>query len=291
MAQKLSSKARELIKHTQEETKGVIVHEKPAYLQAMEKKGPIHPTDNFDASDVTIPRVKLLQGLSKEPETFNEAKPGTFWHTGLDFSLNGEFDFIPVSRRKRYLLVAPIDDGRGILARAEDFIHWQPPSGEFTIKIKGRKTPVIWKLAPTVAESGLAQWGTYNDEDQNSPPAATLFYEYLTLLPEHLDVGPVVVSLTRSQIRKAKKGLNDKIQLHESAGRPMQSLVFKAKVVKETGQEGDYFNWQFVSNGFVPEPLFKQAWELKDALRTYRVQDEEDAAKESETLGGDSKDY
>lgn len=264
--------------------------DKPSYLQKFETKGPIQKRDNFDSSDVTIPRVKLIQALSKEIETYDSAKAGTLWHTGMDLPLGTEVDFVVVSRRKKYLLVAPLDDGQGILARADDFIHWIPSSGEFQIKIKGRKTPMIWKLAPTVQESGLDKWGTYNDADENSPPAATLFYEYLVLLPEHLDLGPVVLSLTRSQIKKAKKGLNDKIQMHESAGRPMQALVFRAKVVKDSSQQGDFYNFQFVSAGFAPEPLFNQAWELKDALRTYKTQGEDDAAREGEAPGGKTGD-
>lgn len=268
-------------------------HDRPSYLAQFEGK-PLDKRDNFDSSDVTIPRVKLLQALSKECEDYDSAKPGNFWHTGMDMDLGQEFDFVAVSRRKKYLLVAPLEDGQGILARAEDFVHWMPPKGSFEVKIKGRKTPQKWTLAPTVAESGLDKWGTFNDQDENSPPAATLFYEYLVLLPSHMEVGPVVLSLTRSQIKKAKKGINDKISMHESAGRPMQSLVFRAKSVKEESQQGTFFNMQFMASGFAPEPIFKQAWELKDVLRTYKVQDEGGAAHEGDDSHGgktESKEY
>lgn len=259
--------------------------EKPAYLRELEKHGPVHRTDNFDSTDVAIPRIKLLQGLSKECEEHNTAKPGIFWHTGMDLALGDEVLFVPVSRRKKYLLVAPLEDGQGILARSDDFINWIPPRGKFEIKIKGKKGTTPWVLAPTVAESGLDRWGTFDPDDPNSPPAATLFYEYLVLLPNHPEVGPVVLSLTRSQIKKAKKGINDKIQMHESAGRPMQSLIFMAKAVKEESQQGSFFNFQFVSSGFAPEPLFKKAWELKDVLRTFKVKDEEGAAREAPGTG------
>ena len=251
---------------------------KPAYLVELEKAGPVKVRDNFDQTDVTLPRVKLLQGLSDECETFNAAKPGLFWHTGYDRVLGPQFEFVPISRRKRYLLVAPIGDGQGVLARSDDFLTWNPPQGHFDVKIKGQREPVTWTLKPTVAESGLDKWGSYNPEDPNSPPAATLFYEYLVLLPENLDLGPVVLSLTRSQIRKTRKGLNDKIQLHGSAGRPMQALMFQAKAFKDSSPEGEYFNFQFTSAGWAGEELFKQADELKDVLVNYRVQDEERAA-------------
>lgn len=255
----------------------------PDYLRKL--KGNVRSNDNFDSTDVTIPRVKLIQALSKEIENYNEAKPGTFWHTGMDLPLGTEFDFVVVSRRKKYLLVAPLEDGQGILARSDDFINWTPSRGKFEVKMKGRKTPVVWELKPTVAESGLDKWGTFNPDDENSPPAATMFYEYLVLLLDHLDLGPVVLSLTRSQIKKAKKGLNDKIQMHESAGRPMQSLRFTARVVREESQQGTYFNIQFVSAGFVPEEIFKQAYDMKDVLATYKVRNEEEAARGEEETG------
>ena len=117
---------------------------KPAYLVELEKAGPVQLRDNFDQSDVTLPRVKLLQGLSDECETFNEAKPGLFWHTGYDRVLGPQFEFVPISRRKRYLLVAPIGDGQGVLARSDDFINWNPPQGKFDVKIKGQRDPVTW---------------------------------------------------------------------------------------------------------------------------------------------------
>ena len=267
---------------------------KPAYLVELEKAGPVQLRDNFDQSDVTLPRVKLLQGLSDECETFNEAKPGLFWHTGYDRVLGPQFEFVPISRRKRYLLVAPIGDGQGVLARSDDFITWNPPQGKFDVKIKGQRDPVTWVLAPTVAESGLDKWGSYNPADPNSPPAATLFYEFLVLLPENLDLGPVVLSLTRSQIRKARKGLNDKIQLHGSKGRPMQALVFQAKAFKDSSPEGEFFNLQFMSAGWAPPDLYKQAEELKDVLVNYRVQDDEKAAHgqdDGKERAAESKDF
>lgn len=256
-----------------------VLQDKPAYLQDLEAKGPVKSDDNFDSSDVVIPRIKLLQGLSAELETFDNAKKGLFWHTGMDIPLGPEFDFVPVSRRKKYLLIAPLEDGQGVLARAEDAIHWQPSKGSWQVKIRGRKDPVTWTVAETVAKSGLAEWGTYNPDDENSPPAATLFYDYLVLLPDFIELGPVVISLARSAIRRTRKGLNDKIRLHESAGRPMQSLVFRAKSIDDTNSDNQEFkNWMFTSNGFASEALFKQAIAMKDALADYKVLDEEGAA-------------
>lgn len=270
-----------------------IESDKPAYLQALEQQGAVKAEDNFDSSDIVVPRVKLLQGLSTECEQFDDAKAGRFWHTGFDMNLGEHVDFVVCSRKKKYLLVAPLEDGQGILARAEDFTHWDR-TGSWEVKI-GKNRTVTWAINDLeVKKSGLDQWGTSDPEDEDSPPAATMFYEYLVLLPDHLDMGPAVLSLTRSQIRKAKKGLNDKIKLHQSAGRPMQSLVFRAAPTDDKNSEGQSFkNFHFTSNGFASEDLYNQAIELKDMLATYRVADEEDAYRaESEgEAKAESKDF
>ena len=249
----------------------------PAYLQG----GGYKNEDNFDSSDVTLPRVKLLQGISPEVTSFDTAKAGVFWHTGADLALGEKIRFIVCDRRKKYLLSAPLEDGQGVLARADDAKTWDR-TGEWSVKQKGVKHPVKWAITDAdVLKSGLTEWGTYNPEDSESGPAATLFYDYLVLLPDHLDLGPCVVSLARSSIRTAKKGLNDKISMHGNNGRPMQALVFEASAKDDQSDSGAYKNWLFKGDGFVQdEALFRQALELKGSLALTRIADEADTGEQ-----------
>lgn len=249
----------------------------PSYLQGQEHQ---IDKDNFDASDVVLPQIKLLQGTSAQCTDFEKAQPGIFWHTGMDVPLGEEINFTIISRKKKYLLQAPLDDGQGILARAEDAETWDR-EGEWTVQVD-KKTKAKWVIDNlNVEKSGLTAWGTFDPEDENSPPAATLFYEYLVILNDHLDLGPAVISTARSQIKQAKKGLNTKIDFHQNAGRPMQALVFTGKPITENGDAGDYFNWNFASGGFAPEEVFNSAMKFKDTLTEYKVQDEgnQDEAK------------
>lgn len=265
----------------EQETKAVAVkseslvsEEKPSYLQELEKKG-LRNSDNFDSSDVVVPRIKLLQATSDEISSFDAAKPGLFWFSGLDQPLGESLDFVICTRKKKYLLVAPMEDGQGVLARADDAKTWDS-LGQWEVKVKGQRKPVTWAIkSKDVQESGLLQWGTSNPEDPDSPPAATLFYEYLVLMPDHLNFGPAVITLTRSQIKRAKKGLNDKIKLHETNGRPIQSIVFRANSIDDRNPDGQlYKNWNFTGNGFASEALYRQAVELSNMLTDYRVNDE-----------------
>jgi hypothetical protein len=243
----------------------------PAFLQGKS----VANDDNFDSSDVVLPRIKLLQGTSDEISTFDEAKIGHFWHTGLDTSLGEQFRFVVAGRRKKYLLSAPIEDGQGVLARADDALTWDR-LGSWQVKIKGVKLPVTWEITDLdVAKSGLASWGTYNPADEDSPPAATLFYDYLVFLPDYLDLGPAVMSLARSQIKPAKKGLNDKIKLHLDNGRPMQGLVFIARSCDDSSDGQAFKNYSFRGAGFVQdEALFNLAVEHKHALNDVKIADE-----------------
>lgn len=275
---------------TKNKTKEIAVQETaddkmPAYLANVKDTS----GDNFDASDVSIPMVKLLQGLSDECKTFSSAQNGHFWHTGADMAVGPEFKFVIASRRKKYLLVAPIEDGQGVLARSDDAKTWDR-TGTWEIKID-KKTKATWTIDDLdVEKSGLTEWGTSDPSDSNSPPAATLVYEYLVLLPDHLDLGPAVVSLARSAIRKAKKGLNDKIQLHRNNGRPIQSLVFVAKSVEEQSPAGTYNNWSFTSGGFASESVYTQATEISKMLTSYSVRGEESVneATKPEAVESDS---
>lgn len=258
----------------------------PTYLQQFE--GNTGNQDNFDSSDVAIPQIKLLQGVSEQVTEFDAARAGEFWHTGMDMPLGKEVRFVVCSRRKKYLLQAPLDDGQGVLARADDAKTWDR-TGEWTVQID-KKTKATWTIETTdVAKSGLTEWGTHDPDDENSPPAATLFYEYLVLMPDYLDLGPAVISLARSAIRKAKKGLNDKIALHQSNNRPMQAVVFQAKAIADQNDSGqDYSNWQFTGAGFAPEELFHKAQKVGKELGDYKVQDE---GKIDEPPKADSNDF
>jgi hypothetical protein len=257
----------------------------PAYLQGVADT----TKDNFTSDDVAIPAIKLLQGTSPECQDFDAASPGVFWHTGLDIPLGKELVFIPCSRRRKYLLQAPLDDGQGVLARADDGETWDR-TGEWTVQVD-KKTKVQWKIDNlSVEKSGLTEWGTYDPTDEDSPPAATLFYDYLVLIPDLMDAGPVVISLARSAIKKAKKGLNDKIALHKNNGRPMQALMFLAKPVVENSPSGDFYNWSFTGAGFVQEEkVFNHAVDIGKSLSLFTVANEDKVVEEGTAKANSDK--
>ena len=247
----------------------------PAYLQNQQFE---HQDDGFGAEDVKMPSIRLLQGTSPQIQDQPDARVGEFWHDGMDVSLGEEVKFIVASRRKRYLLMAPIEDGQGVLARADDGKTWDT-IGEWEVQLS-RKNTVVWSIKNRdVEKSGLTAWGSSDPEDVNSPPAATLMYEYMVTLPDHPELSPVLIIATRSSIKKARKGLNDKILIHRKNGRPMQAIMFIATPCDDVNKDNQKFkNWAFRGAGFATEEQYNDAVNVANVFATYEAEDDAVAA-------------
>lgn len=266
----------------------------PDYLKNFE--GPVEQV--VGQEDIVLPRIRLLHGTSDAVEEFDNAVPGRFWHTGIDDTLGDSFKFVIAAFQKRYMLLAPREDGQGILATARDGKTWDR-TGSWEVEQKGVSNKIRWTIEDTdVEKSGLNEYGTWNPADPKSPPAATLFYDYLLMLPEYPDASPVLMSLFRTGIKKAKQGINQKILFAQRRGRPMQALQFEATIGKETNPDGEkYFVWNFRSAGFADERIFMQARDLSGTLQqNYTVNDQESElqdvssnGKAAEVVEGESK--
>lgn len=245
----------------------------PAYLKDKMGQG---SGLKADAEDFIVPRVKLLHGTSKEPETFNLAKVGNYWANVLDLPIGPTFDMIVCINRKRVLLMRPIDDktGEPILARANDGKTWDK-TGKWQVKLKNIKNPVEWVIDDLdVRKSGLLAFGTGNPDDEDSNPAATVFFDYLVYLPAFPQLGPVLFSLARTGAKRAKE-LNSKIEMR---GGPMQSLKFTVGVSKEGEVGNEYYNTTFQSNGFATEDEFNKCMAIAKRFEDFQGAGEEETA-------------
>lgn len=214
----------------------------PAHLAQYQKAR----IGNIDVTDFVIPRVKLMQAISPELTEFNAARPGMFWHTIASQNLTDKLLGIPIVIRKTYILWAPRNDDRGILARAMDGVHWDQPGAEFTVKPKGSPKQVTYRLADTVAESGLDQFGSSIPEDPNSVPAASLTYNMLWYFTEFPNLSPSVIINTRSSI-KPMQTLLSKIDAKPTAH---YTQLYEIGVVQQKGAEGPYFNYTYAGAGY-----------------------------------------
>lgn len=218
----------------------------PAHLAQYQKTR----IGNIDSSDRIIPRIKLMQAISPEMTDFEgQAKAGQFWHTIAQMNLGPSIKAIPIIIRKSYVLWAPRNDDRGILARAMDGIHWDPADAEFTVKPKGAVNPVTYKTAKTVAESGLDQFGTSIPGDPNSAPAASLTYNMMWYLLDFPELSPSIIINTRSSI----KPMQQLLSRIDSKPVPHFCQLYEIGSVQQKGAEGPYFNFTYTGTGFADE--------------------------------------
>jgi hypothetical protein len=215
----------------------------PAHLQQYAKQR----IGNIDSTDRIIPRIKLIQAISPELTEFpDQAKAGQFWHTIAQENLGPIIKAIPIIIRKSYVLWAPRNDDRGILARAMDGIHWEPANAEFRVKPKGSPAEVIYRTANTVMESKLDQFGTSIPGDPNSAPAASLTYNMMWYLIDHPELSPSVIINTRSSV----KPMQQLLSRIDSKPVPHFCQVYDITSMQQKGAEGPYFNFAYTGSGF-----------------------------------------
>jgi hypothetical protein len=245
----------------------------PAHLQGKAKKvnwGEIDPRQRL------LPRIKLLQASNPEITEYpREAVAGEFWHTTLTMSLGAEILAVPIMRRQTYALWAPRVPGetRGVLARARDFVHWDPPDGEFAVRFPMNPKTYTWRTARTVKESGLAEFGSSRPDDPESPPAATLTFEVLWFLPEF---NTLALTLnTRSGVKEARK----LFAMVDAKPVPPYFQLYRIVSQRNVGPTGEtFFGYKYRGDGYtdealsaITEPMF-EAW--KDVA--FVVNDEEE---------------
>lgn len=256
----------------------------PAYLQ---NQGPKVKIGNVDESDLIIPRVKLLQAISPEVETYENAKAGNFWHALAGEPMGNSLKFTPILVRKSYVLWSPRGDQRGILARSNDAVNWNVKD-VFKVRPKGSATEVIWSTeAGTVRASGLAEFGSSIPGNPNSQPAAALVYEFLVYFPDYPEFSPSLLLNTRSSV-KPGKALVNKIDIRPTNIYGQQYIV---KPVKEEGPEGPYYNYSYASDGYATEEVYEYCKMLyeKYSGADFKASDEADEATVGTDTGAGAK--
>lgn len=208
-------------------------------------------------ADMDIPRLKLMQGTSKELTLYDELRPGHFFHTASEMSFDEPFRVVPIYFDRQYILWRPLENGGGIIARAADGVNWSPSSGEFEVTLdrKDGGAKVKWRLTPTVQGSGLANWGTMNPDNPQSPPAATLMYNFVLAFPDYPDLMPAVLTFQRSSIRVGRKFMTKL----KTVRTPLFGSVFTLSSVDDhNAANQDYKNISMVGAGLVEAPELYQ---------------------------------
>lgn len=243
--------------------------------------------EQVKSGDYEVPRVKLIQKLSPEI-TEHGIQFGHFFHTILEEDLGSQITVVPIYVTKEFILWKPRDSGGGILARARDEVHWEPPSGEFSVQIdKGRKT-VVWRLAPTVEQSGLARWGSFDPSDPQSQPAATFMVNVAVVLPARPELGPAVLTFQRSSIAPGRRWLG-KMRMSTA---PIYGRRFIVSAVDDRNKSNqEFLNYRIEGVGLVEDEVqFTEFRRLYEMFRDtgLKVKDIEGLQGEDVAPGGDA---
>ncbi|MEE8606733.1 MAG: hypothetical protein V3S55_03935 [Nitrospiraceae bacterium] len=217
----------------------------PAFLQG---ETGYTGAEDIDATDITIPQIKVGQGTSAE------VKDGTVEEGDLFLNVTGEvlakagepLRFTPIARSKEYILWRDRNfEGGGVMARAKRAIVngnvryiWNKAGETFDNKVGG-KIKVQWTTEADglIAEEGLDKWGSEIPGEEDSGKAATAHHNYVVSLPDHEDM-IAAFSLSRTQV-KAAKDFNAMIRM---ASLPMFARVFIATTYTQTGGENAWKN-------------------------------------------------
>lgn len=220
----------------------------PAFAQADAGMG----MENIRHEDIATPRIKLIQSVSPELQAFDGLKAGQFLHSMAEFSLGDEFIGVPIYMERSHILWRPRKAGGGLLARAGNDGRWNITNGEFNVQLDNGR-PATWKMARTVAESGLGLWGSSDPTDNRSPPAATQMYNFVLAFPDYPDIIPAIITFQRAGIKEGRN-FNGKLKTL-AATRAMFGLRFKfsSTVARNTANQ-EYHAVQVTGDQAVTDP-------------------------------------
>lgn len=243
--------------------------------------------DSIDSSDLIIPRVALMQGISPAVMAGN-AENGEFYHTINEVGMGILLQVVPILHRRQWTLWRPLHQGGGVIARASDGAHWD---NDFDVEVAPYKdfpkkvVRYSAKAGDVVSRDvGLGKWGSADPENPDSGPAATLSHILLMCSLEHIDMGPFVVFLQKSSERAAKMLLT-KIKMDTQT--PIYGQVYKMSGTQAQNNAGQEYNqYAFQRDGWVPsEELYLKFKEMHEMYKTTQFRTNDDDAQ---TEGGDA---
>lgn len=261
----------------------VLSQDIPDYLTGKESLG----LEALSKEDFNIPQLKLLHPINPEIQQYQGvAIAGEFWHTSLVRSLGVRVPCVVTVARKRVILWRPrTDQGGGILAVSNDGINWaRGGNTEFIVNLKGVKEPVKWHTRNNVLESGLLNFGTANPLDDDSPPAANQYYEYVLYLPTYDAGSPVVMRFHKTGIQAARD-LNAYFLLKRQKSVPIYACCVEWFVGTKPGPQGSYFIPKFEPKGHVDKATFEICKQMHEQYADIELNIEQEADNDNETKG------
>jgi hypothetical protein len=202
---------------------------------------------NVGSEGLIVPRMKLLQAISKEVQ--DEIAPIGHWLNSVSLEDYGTelyvTPLVPVHMRMR------LEVGSGLKCRA----------------VEDKPNPMQGVGDPGIlcAKCEYAKWG-----DDNTPPDCNESYQYFVLLVDEegelLEPMPVAVSFMSTSFKEAKKW--NTLMTMTAKGVMPWNLVFKISVEKMQSKKGTYSSPRIsmVKGVYTSETTQSVAWDLVPRL-------------------------
>jgi hypothetical protein len=218
----------------------------------------------FDADDLLIPNLKILQGLSPEvQENARKYISGELYHSMLDEMLGKSVTIAYLAHVKTLELWAPRDTDQGLLARSIDGVTWDKPHTAFSVKVKSG-AQVTWNTRGSVAESGLAEFGSSDPANPKSAPAASLTFRIAMHLFDYPEASPVMYIGSRTQIRPVREFMT-RLAMSRT---PTYGLKFDMQVKGQSTGPNSYWVPSFKPTGKVTDPdLLDMLKDMAESMR------------------------
>jgi hypothetical protein len=205
--------------------------------------------DKTDMSDMEIPALKLLQGMS--PEVLSQTsklRAGMWYHSILELDLGPEIEEVVVQMVMKEAIVRSPPLGRNmetfVVFRSADGIHWDRPNTRVEVQFDNGKK-VEWYSGRDVQSSGLLEFGSSDPSDPKSKPAGQMTYPIIMRILKPAIPG-MVIYRPSFMANKSVKRLNTRRDMRPE---PPLRQVYTLKAIEQSAPGRLWYVPEFSSNG------------------------------------------
>lgn len=236
-----------------------VSQEVPAYLQDHFASGEKRGSENVEASDVVIPRLDLVQGLSackskKDPGYIEGIVEGDFYNNVSRKNYGENVLICPVFFKKEWLVWKDRSAGGGF-------------GGAYA--------------SAAEAQSAIA---AMEDADDLYEAVETAQHFVLVIDKETGETEPVVLSMAKSKL-KASRQLNSLVRMQQG---DRWASVYEVSSVEISNDKGNFFTIAIKPAGFPSEVIYKKGTDFYSVLTSGKnVAASRDYENQGETTGVD----
>lgn len=226
----------------------------PAFLK--DKMDSNRGSEDVGSDDIVIPRLELVQALSKcrkktDPAYIEGAAEGNLYNNVTRELYGDSVLVVPVSFRKEYLVWRDQDLGGG-------FAGAYPTQGEAKTALGEQENPGEWEVVDT-------------------------HQHFCVMVDADLNVlGEVVISMAKSKA-KVSRNWNSLVRIN---GGDRFTRVYKVSGVEAQNDQGkDYHNLAVVNHGFVNEEVYTYAEGIYEMIQAGNVKADTSVDESDESEG------